>query len=111
MLKASTGVLQHQVRVAANLCRIVERELSLEPAADHREQALLADLAETDPERHDTLALTRVVDERLAASDDADFAARTHAAALEIVRAKLAAAKPGHDDYDFATEREQGHDR
>jgi len=100
-------VLQHQVRVAANLCRIVERELSLEPAADRRERALLAELLETgtETEQDDTLTLTRLLDERLASGVDGDLDARAHAAVVEIVRAKLAAAKPGHDDYDFASER------
>ena len=104
-------MLQHQVRVAANLCRIVERELSLEPAADRRERALLADLLETASEDDDTLTLTRLVDERLADSVDRDLDARAHAAAVEIVRMKLAAAKPGHDDYDFAPERQREGDR
>ena len=42
---------------------------------------------------------------RLDAGHDAALERRAFKAILEIVRGKLAIAKPGHDDYDFAGEQ------
>ena len=44
VLRATEGALQHQVRVAGNLCRILERELALGTELDAGEVELLAGL-------------------------------------------------------------------
>ena len=102
VLAATAGPLQHNVRVAANLTRIVQRELELGPEADAREHAALRDLLERDG----TLAeLNADLAARLRANNDADLARRAWAALVEITGDKLAVDKPGHDAYDFATEQ------
>jgi hypothetical protein len=133
VLGATRGPLQHQVRVAGNLCRILEREARLGAAHEAREVELLAGalgepargrdalaepgnglaaLAEpgnglaalAEPgARLAALALSRRLVERLAAGDEA-LERRAWAALVEIVRGKLAVAKPGHDAFDFSAE-------
>ncbi len=44
LLPALPEALQHKARVAANLCRILEREARLAPDAGRRERDLLAGL-------------------------------------------------------------------
>lgn len=74
VLAATAPHAQHQVRVAANLCRIVAREVEASDtaSAEHREIDL----------------------------DSAD----AHALVKALVRAKLAVAKPGYDAHDAAAE-------
>ena len=105
VLKATEGALQHQVRVAGNLCRILERELALGPELDAREVELLAGLLGEDAAGRDALALGARLVERLRA-DDPGLETRAWPALVEIVRGKLAISKPGHDAYDFADEIE-----
>ncbi|MGA2210104.1 MAG: DUF6285 domain-containing protein [Acidimicrobiales bacterium] len=97
--------LQHQVRVAANLCRIVQREVALGAAADAEGRRRLAILLGHDGSSE---ALWRELAARLGADDDTavcvEDEASVHAALLAIVRDKLAVAKPGYDSYDFAEE-------
>ena len=97
------GAAQHKVRVAANLCRILEREFQLGPGVAAREierlQALLGE-----PREGSALALNDALRERLERAADPEFEARALGVLLEIVRDKLAVAKPGHDDYDFSEE-------
>ncbi len=106
VLRATEGALQHQVRVAGNLCRILERELALGPELDAREVELLAGLLGEDAAGRDALALGAQLVERLRA-DDPELETRAWPALVEIVRGKLAIAKPGHDAYDFADELER----
>ena len=106
VLRATDGALQHQVRVAGNLCRILERELALGPELDAREVELLAGLLGEDAAGRDALALGAQLVERLRA-DDPELETRAWPALVEIVRGKLAIAKPGHDAYDFADELER----
>lgn len=98
------GPLQHQVRVAGNLCRIIERELRLGAGNDARQAQTLADLLDAGPA--DIADHAARLDERLRTGDDvdADFERRAWATLVEIVRGKLAVTKPGHDAYDFAAE-------
>ena len=106
VLAATKGGLQHQVRVAGNLCRILEREARLGAAADAREAELLAQALGEAPAGRDSLALSRALVAKLDAGADAALAARSWRALVEIVRGKLAIAKPGHDAWDFTAELE-----
>lgn len=96
------GSLQHQVRVAGNLCRIIERELRLGPAEDARQAERLAALLDVEPAG--VPELVRLLDDRLRTGNDVDFERRAWACLMAIVRGKLAVTKPGHDSYDFADE-------
>jgi hypothetical protein len=101
VVPALSGPLQHQVRVAGNLCRILERELTLGPAAEDRELELLRGLlGRTDGS---ALELTSALVAKLR-DGDPGFEREAYGPVVEIVRGKLAVAKPGHDDYDFAAE-------
>lgn len=104
VLAATKGGLQHAVRVAGNLCRILEREARLGAAHDAREVELLAAALGEAPAGRDALALSGALVARLAAADDPALERRAFAAAVEIVRGKLAIAKPGHDAWDFSAE-------
>jgi hypothetical protein len=105
VLAATKGGLQHQVRVAGNLCRILEREAELGASQDAREVDLLAGVLGEPAGGRDARALSAALCARLDAGADAALERRAFAAILEIVRGKLAIAKPGHDDYDFAGEQ------
>jgi hypothetical protein len=101
VLSAVSGPLQHNVRVAGNLVRIVQRELELGPDAEVREQELLAELLGADGT---TEELNALLAERLRANDDPALARAAWPALLAITRDKLAVDKPGHDAYDFSGE-------
>ena len=104
VLPVTRGALQHSVRVAGNLCRILEREARLGAAHEAREVELLAGALGEAPAGRDALALSRALVARLAAGTDPALERRAFAALVEIVRGKLAIAKPGHDAYDFVAE-------
>jgi hypothetical protein len=87
--------------VAGNLCRILERELALGPAAEDRQVELLSGLL---GETGDARTLNERLTQRLRGDVDEGFEAATWRALVEIVQGKLAVAKPGHDSYDFAPE-------
>jgi hypothetical protein len=94
LLPALPGSLQHKARVAANVCRILERQSVLEPAAAQREHDLLVGLLGHDGDR---VELSAELASRLRASSDADFDRAAWEAIVSIVRDDLAIAKPGHD--------------
>jgi hypothetical protein len=104
-LAATKGGLQHQVRVAGNLCRILEREAQLGAAQEARELELLAQVLGEPARGRSARELSAALCARLDAGHDAALEQRAFPAILEIVRGKLAIAKPGHDDYDFAAEQ------
>lgn len=104
VLPATQGGLQHQVRVAGNLCRILEREARLGPVQDAREVELLANALGEAPGARDALELSRALVARLDAGHDPALEGRAFRALVEIVRGKLAVAKPGHDAWDFGAE-------
>ena len=96
------------MRVAANLCRIVQRELETGAGADRREVELLTAILDLEPDGKgisgaESLELNRQLCRRLLEGDEA-LEAAAWPALLEIVRAKLAIAKPGYDDYDYSGE-------
>jgi hypothetical protein len=93
---------QHQVRVAAHLSRLVEREVRLGGAATVDECAALAELLGVD-----VADLADVTDgsERLAArlreidNGDVEFDARAWEVLVDVTRRDLDIAKPGHTDW------------
>ena len=92
VLTAVPPDLQHQVRVAAHLSTLVERELRLGPESNAREVELLTGLL-GGPVDDPQAALA----ERIRTGDDPEFEARAWEAIVEITRNDLAIAKPGHD--------------
>ena len=105
VLDATSGGLKHQVRVAGNLCRILEREAALGAVQEARETELLASVLGEPSGGRDAKSLSVALVARLEAGHDAALEQRAVPALLEIVRGKLAIAKPGHDDYDFRGEQ------
>ncbi|MEM1249332.1 MAG: DUF6285 domain-containing protein [Acidobacteriota bacterium] len=101
VLPAVDGLLKHKVRVAANLCRILEREAQTGRKLEEREIELLAEVTGAEGSAEE---LSTLLCERLSA-DDEELERRAFPALLEIVRGKLSVNKPGHDGYDFAAER------
>ncbi len=105
VLPAIQGPLQHQVRVAGNLARILEREARLLPELDASEASLLRGVLGEEDDDRDLADLSRALVRKLDSEDvDAVLERKSHAALLEIVRGKLSIDKPGYDTYDFAEE-------
>ncbi|MFP8878282.1 MAG: DUF6285 domain-containing protein [Myxococcota bacterium] len=109
LLAATSGPLKHQVRVAGNLCRILERELALQPDNDERARRRLAEVLGPDAGDGSLDDLNRELAARLRSGsdprlEDLELEQRAWPVLLEIVRGKLAINKPGHDSYDFAPE-------
>ncbi len=105
LMPATQGAVRHQVRVAGNLCRILEREARLGPSQDEREAELLRSVLDHPAaEGANTLELNRELVKALKRAEDPALERRAWQALLEIVRGKLAIAKPGHDAFDFQGE-------
>ncbi len=104
ILPLLSGNEQHQVRVAANLCRILEREASLGPSLEAEERALLAELLVDQAADAPIAELQAELARRVATSDDRAFLARAHEVLITLTRHKLAVNKPGYDGFDFAGE-------
>ncbi|MCP3987115.1 MAG: hypothetical protein GY723_22240 [bacterium] len=104
VMTATQGPLRHQVRVAGNLCRILEREARLGGTQDDRENELLRMALGPNAETADTPELNAELAEALKRGQDPELERRAWQALLEIVRGKLSIAKPGHDAYDFLAE-------
>lgn len=95
VLAAVPADLQHQVRVAAHLSRLLEREARMGHQAGQRERELIGALV---GEADDPAA---ALDERLRGGDvDRGFERRTWEALVETTRADLAICKPGHDSWE-----------
>ena len=95
VLPAVPPDLQHQVRVAAHLSTLIEREVRLGPNNDARERELLAVLlgeAVADP--------NAALAERIQHGDDETFETAAWPVVVEITRNDLAVAKPGHDRWE-----------
>jgi hypothetical protein len=87
---------RHQVRVAANLARLVAREAEFGAAAASEELAALHALvghADNITDAGERLA------ERIREGVDDEFAREAWAALVEITRRDLDIAKPGHTDW------------
>ncbi|HWE55032.1 MAG TPA: DUF6285 domain-containing protein [Acidimicrobiales bacterium] len=95
VMAAVPPALQHQVRVAANLARIMERGHALEPDANERAESALAYLTGSDG---DLAEQVRVLNERI---EEGSF---SHPAVWDalvgICRDDLAVAKPGYDAWE-----------
>lgn len=125
LLAAISGPLKHQVRVAGNLCRILERELDLQPDSDERARVRIAELLGLDAGDRSLADLNRELTTRLrrrptvdgkgdlhsSEAKDFEIEQRAWPVLLEIVRGKLTVNKPGHDKYDFAPETSSETDR
>jgi hypothetical protein len=97
VLAVVPGDLQHQVRVAGHLAALLEREARLGPAAAAHERELLTALLGVD-----TADPNAAVADRIRTGDDPEFERQAWAALVEITRADLAIAKPGHDVWEGA---------
>ncbi len=109
ILPATQGGAQHSVRVIANLCRILEREVRAGPTPEERTREALAELLGRVPSRGEEGGLeelARELDRRLATAPAADreLERRAHAVILEDIRRRLAIDRPdyavheGHDE-------------
>ena len=87
--------LQHQVRVAAHLSTLLEREARLGPADAVRERQLLTGLLGEEVD-HATDALAA----RIREGDDETFEAKAWPVIVEITKMDLDIAKPGHDRWE-----------
>lgn len=92
VLPAAPPELQHKVRVAANLARILERQQALEPAATARERAATSQLLATTGPIED---LRAELDRRLPDLDPGPV----WETLVAIARDDLAVAKPGYDNW------------
>ncbi|MHA7836679.1 MAG: DUF6285 domain-containing protein [bacterium] len=96
ILPATRGGAQHAVRVVANLCRILEREVRAGPEPAERTVQALEELL---GRKGDLASLVAALDRRLQQDEagDADFEARAYAVILEDVRRRLAIDRPGYE--------------
>jgi hypothetical protein len=96
-----TGSGRHQVRVVANLCRILAREHALDPSADRAALSALSAVLGVDDGASSSELWRRLavrIDEAPLGEAEGDALARAaHPVVLEIVRGKLAVVKPGYD--------------
>lgn len=98
VMPALDRALEYRVRVAANLARIVERELALAPALLARERSLLESLVGPG---ENVLELNARLAARLrSGTTDAEFERRAHSLLVEVARGKLSIARPGYESYD-----------
>jgi hypothetical protein len=96
VLPSAPPHLQHKVRVAANVCRIVQREVTLGPALDHAEAQRWASLLQIDG---DLQQLRAALSERLRSPQgfDAEQEQALFDALRQTVIGDLQIAKPGYD--------------
>jgi len=101
VLPATSGGTRHAVRVVANLCRILEREVVAGPAASEQTRQALAELL--DDHADATLPdLVAKLDQALrdgdssSATDDATFDSRARKVILADVERRLAIDRPGY---------------
>lgn len=104
VLPATVGPVQHQVRVAGNLSRILEREQALGPKLVENAERRLRELLPNASAEADLPRLYQALVDKLDEGADLAFEKRAWSALVEITRDKLAINKPGHDAYDFAEE-------
>lgn len=87
--------LQHRVRVAAHLARLLEREARLGPDAARRERDALGGAGSDST----TAELAAALAARLRTEDDRDELKRAWTALVAIARDDLSIAKPGYDGW------------
>jgi len=103
VVDALGGPVQHKVRVAANLARILEQEVQRAPGNAERERAASLRLLGLAPEDPTPLAdlrarLAQALRTGVGLAPDVDDAAAWEAL-VAITRDDLAIAKPGHDSW------------
>src|SRR5262245_21587867 len=103
LLPALNGPLQYRVRVAANLVKILEREMTLGPTHDASERTALGSLV--DGGKDDLLDINARLNEAIVAGQFDRNSAPLWSALMAITRAKLAVVKPGYDSYDGSIEQ------
>lgn len=91
--------LTHRVRVAENLSRILQREVTLGAGSDQREVERLTSLLGHEGSLEELRAELAA---RLRTSDDTAFDQAAWEALVAITREDLAIAKPGHDAWEGA---------
>ena len=84
--------LQHQVRVAAHLSTLLEREARLGPAQSVREHELLTGLLGEDVDNP-----TEALAARIHNGDDEAFESKAWPVVVEITKMDIAIAKHGHE--------------
>lgn len=89
--------LQHKVRVAANLARILQRQQALERPALEQERLALANLLGRDG---DVEALRAELDRRIREGDPSLDETAVWDLLVAVARDDLAAAKPGYDAWE-----------
>jgi hypothetical protein len=101
VLPATSGGTRHAVRVVANLCHILEREVVAGPAASEQTRQALADLL--DDQHEATLPelvaeLDRVLCDSgsIGGRDDSTFDSRVRRVILADVERRLAIDRPGY---------------
>jgi hypothetical protein len=103
VVPALSGSTQHHARVAASLVAIVERELRLGPPIAEAERRAILGLLPADTDDASTTVELRA---RAAAAlrnglaDDPAVEPAVWEALMSMVRADLAIAKPGHDEWE-----------
>lgn len=97
VLPAVGPELQHKVRVAANLARILQRQQTLEPAALEKERQDLAALLGHDGGLQE---LRAELDRRLSQEDGPIDEAAVWEVLVAAARDDLAAVKPGYDAWE-----------
>jgi len=96
VLPKTSGGTRHAVRVVANLCRILEREVTAGPSASEETRQALAELLARDGTLAELVAeLDRTIRED-ETSDDADFELRAREVILADVERRLAIDRPGY---------------
>ena len=104
LLPSLSGPLQYRVRVAANLVKILERELTLSPEHNRNEVAALHALIRG-VESDAAMALNARLGDAIAAGAFDRDPEPLWSALMAVTRAKLAVVKPGYDGYDGSIER------
>lgn len=104
VLPVAPPAVQHKVRVAANLTRILQRQQDLEPAALRREGERIAALLGRD-DTGDVRRLRTELDRRIRAeawrtADAGDFERQVWDLLVATARDDVAVAKPGHDSWE-----------
>jgi Domain of unknown function (DUF6285) len=97
VLPAVPAAVQHKVRVAGNLARILQREAVLGPRALERERHLLEDLLGPVGELDE---LRAELASRLRAGEQESFERDAWQTLLAVARDDLAIVKPGHDSWE-----------
>ena len=104
VLPVAPPEIQHKVRVAANLTRILQRESLLEADSLDRERGMLVDLLGHEASVD---ALRQELSDRLLVGGDRDvndagLDQRVWDLLVAVARADLAIVKPGHDSWEGA---------